>query len=306
MRRGPVALLGALVSTAAFSCAGSLQAPEPDPDATSELVASWAEELADEWADRVRRTLEVGNRLRIAGRRQCGDRVAPVLGVERLVRIGSARLSPIFQAYSSRFDLTRAGVTVGVVPDTSPGAQAGLRSGDRLMRIGDRRVRRHTHYWKALREHGDGPLRIELQRGGSESTLELPLVLGCSFGIASSNASDLVPLLSQDDHVIVPAGLLRFVTSSDELAHAIAHSLGHLIHDDASETRLDKEVAADEAGLAMATAAGFDPSAFRSYWSRVALERPWLIAPDPSVPDAREPWHGRIAHRLRRFEQEGP
>jgi predicted Zn-dependent protease len=71
------------------------------------------------------------------------------------------------------------------------------------------------------------------------------------------------------------AALLRFSSSSDELAAAIAHELGHAIarHGWDDDHGLTQEREASRIAVSLASAAGFSPEDGVGFWRRVASER---------------------------------
>ena len=120
---------------------------------------------------------------------------------------------------------------VHVLP-SSPAAEAGLRAGDVIERIGWHRIPAGKTAGAALqqvidREAAAGtPLAFHLRRGEGRLTIEMVPRPQCDFTLILTE-SDHINAFFDGRKVYVTDGLARFVGEDSELAAVMAHVLGH-------------------------------------------------------------------------------
>lgn len=297
---GPGLLLALLVLVAAGppGCAQRLAPPRADAQAVSETFDTWLEDAMVSVVADAERVLRLANRVRVAGAPLCGERVAPLLGVQVSQRIlrGEYPL-PLVEGLLRRFDVGRR-LTVTLIDPDSPAARAGVQSGDRLLRANGRHLRRERHLFGALRDEPAAAPRLDIERAGARHALIVPVTLACAFEVHLDPTDALSTWRAENDHAVIGRGLLSFTRSDDELAILIAHELGHRALGGAS--RPEQELGADAIAFEMAATAGFDVAVAPGLYERLALEKPWLVVHDPEALDRKveEAAHGRLAERL--------
>ncbi|UTW13394.1 M48 family metalloprotease [Marinobacterium rhizophilum] len=107
----------------------------------------------------------------------------------------------------------------------SPAARAGLRAGDRLMRLQGRAVKSDNDLLKMLQEAA-GPLRLEIARGDDILALSLTPDKLCDWPIQLSRSS-AINAYADGQRIRVTQAMLGYAAQDDELAMVIAHELAH-------------------------------------------------------------------------------
>jgi len=292
-------LLACCAAASSLACARRQPAPAADAAVVAAAQDEWLELAARSVVADGRRVLSVATRLRIAGARVCGGQVAPLLAVQVSQR-GFADRSPppLAEVLYRHFDVGSR-PTVTLVDAGGPAAQAGIRSGDRLLRANGRRIRHERHLLRALRDHSEVAPRIELERDGERRIVSVPRVSACAFKVQLAQTDSMSSWRGSEHHGVIGRGLLPFVRSDDELAVSVAHELGHRLLGDRGSPNLATELEADRLGLAMAERAGFAVSGAPAFYERLAIELPGLVTPDAKQDaDAKAPPHGWLAERI--------
>ena len=252
-----------------------LARPEvPDEDRSSyerELRRETAEALAADAA----RILHVSHRLAEAGGVVCGEAAGPVLG---------AVFAQIYDLFpwgreddaEEAFGVGKRVTTLAVEPG-SAAADAGLRKGDHILEVDDRSIRRTNDVFERARGSQGGRIPVRVERNGAELTLRVERRIGCPQGalVYPSTSIDTGHHRNKEE-LTIPTGLLRFARDEDELAIAISHQIGH--HLLPSMRKLAYEIEADEIGLRIAHAAGYDVEKAPAYWDHHAAEEFWKIS----------------------------
>lgn len=221
----------------------------------------------------------IGHRLARGGLSLCPGTVEPIGGlrVHILTQYGKA-----FRADAARlFGLGRYPAILTLAPDGAA-ARAGLKAGDWIVSINgadlsggagyDGVARFSASFRTAL---ASPPATLVIERAGVRSTVAVTGLPGCASDV------ELVPgrkLNAAADGRIVQltTGVLAEAKDDDELAFLIAHEMAHNIL--RHKERLDRtgrsnanilatEKEADELGLKLMKAAGYDPFAGARFWT---------------------------------------
>jgi len=195
---------------------------------------------------------------------------APILSAGVELCPGRARASFGFQAWTrwdiggryriasmSAFGLDDHVRVVHIVPG-SPAAEAGLRAGDLIERIGWHKLPSGAKASAAMqqilaREAVAGrPLAFHLRRGQERLTLEMAPRLQCDFALILTESEQINAFFERRD-VFVTYGLTLFVADDAELAAVIGHVLAHALLDHRGETTLTEDLVARLDALRVAT-----------------------------------------------------
>lgn len=298
----------ALVSV--VGCAPTLQ-QTPISQLDQQVEAERQKDVALEiWLKRQARLEQVAWRVSRSSAELCSSsRPALGLAVHNIDSYGKD-----YQAAATRrFGLDKR-LLVRSVVDSFPAQEAGLRAGDEIVEIGDRRVEELTvaQFLKLLGDASSklDSVRVGVKREGVEIKYSMHPVQICNYP-ANVTEDDAVNAYADGSKVFVTTGMIRFAETDDELAlvvgHEIAHNaLGHIAKkrgnaflgalvdaavqvgtgintggtfSDAAAMTFSQEFEseADYEGLYMAARAGYDISNSAKFWRRMAAEHPGSI-----------------------------
>lgn len=230
---------------------------------------------------RERRLLEVSTRVRRGSVGLCGDKVAPILGLQ----VMSLRdLPPAYMTPAIRgFNVTEAVSVVSVLPD-SASARAGLRTGDVLVSVDDFALENTFGLNTRRAKTGAATLRFLVERAGKRSSVDVAYEAGC-YSEPLLALSSSWNALAGGRRIVVYSELIREVKSDDELAVVVGHELAHIVlgHERSSPPA---EADADYLGLYLAALGGFDVEAGAQIWNRFARSKPWTLVGSDSHPSA--------------------
>jgi len=246
------------------------------------------------------RIMRVADRLRVAGVPFCGRNVGPVLGVYAADRYafanlfrGNTAMQPFVEAVRARFGLGRFPRILAVLPG-SPAARAGLRVGDLVTKIDGRTLRRETQLDGLVRSGVADPLPVTVQREAGLEELVIHAPRGCALPARFSFGADVNAFARRSSDLTgmyIYSGMLRFLSSDDDLAVIMGHELGHLVlrHNGFLRTSRRFEADADYLGLYLAARAGFDVSKADLLWDRFTQMSPytaldWGVYGHPTSP----------------------
>jgi beta-barrel assembly-enhancing protease len=205
---------------------GACSVPEPLPpappqDALLRESEHQRQEALQQQHEREFRLARVARPLLIAALDLCPDRQRSDYGL-RLHSL-SAYAPRLRDAARALYQLNRQPTLRRPLPG-SPAARAGLRAGDRLVRLQGRAVESDADL-KQLQQ-ASGPLRLEVARGGDLVTLTLVPDTLCNWPILLSRSS-AINAYADGRHIRVTQAMLGYAAQDDELAMVIAHELAH-------------------------------------------------------------------------------
>jgi hypothetical protein len=193
----------------------------------------------------------------------------------------------------------------------SGAARAGLRAGDVLVSIADKRLpigenaEREAASLLAPLVTGRSSVRLTVLRSGAETSLTVPLTYACAYGIELGNTDNVIAY-SDGGRVLISRGMLNALQSDDEVAYVIAKEMAHnalahatrqhmaatvggiidnlvRVHPDMSTLSglagvrpMPKELdaMADKLSLYMLARAGYNVDGAVPFWKRMAAQYP--------------------------------
>ena len=203
------------------------QLPGVSPDAVeAEHRKEQVAQIRDYYAQ-LTRVENVAFRLRVANREFC-QTVSADIGMHAATVQSLPRK---YRSYSNEaLDVSWTKPTVISVADGSPAAAAGIKNGDRILRLDDEPVPpTGSAGWidDYLKKNGEKPLRVALERDGKDQTVTAQPLMACAIPIVL--ASDQRPnAFAGRDKITIQAGILRGASTDAELAVVIGHELAHV------------------------------------------------------------------------------
>jgi len=277
-RRGALALSLALsLALAASACGRHLLPPEVP---SAELEARSHDDARIGFASLARafeRVLDVSDRLRVANAAECGERVGSDLG---WVAWSDADFDRHFREYARDFlgDHGEA-VVVALAPDGAA-ARAGVRVGDRVVKVGGTAVADGDEIARAERELAPAGATVVVVREGTERTLAVAPARACAQRVVLSQ-HQVISAVPHQGNVYVTQRLVD-VASDDELAFALAHALAMDLAgiDPASLLREDHfvpEPATTRTAVELSRRAGFSVDGVERLLELQAVEQPNMV-----------------------------
>ncbi|HEV2748044.1 MAG TPA: M48 family metallopeptidase [Allosphingosinicella sp.] len=245
------------------------------------------------------RVARVGYRLGLAGRSYCPEPY-PLTGLllHHLAEYAAGNRAAAVEEF--RID---RGPGVLAVIEGSPAARAGLAAGDVLLAVNARPFRSPLIVARAKDQDSarraiegseaqleqqlrQGPVRLAVARAGREIEVSLAAEWGCPARVRLARSRQM-NAFAHRGYAIVTTAMLGFLRSDDELAFVLGHEIAHNVLKHPQQ--LDEqgvprgwlsgigkngalvkatEIAADQLGLRLAWAAGYDASAAIPYWRR--------------------------------------
>ncbi|MEO7860877.1 MAG: M48 family metallopeptidase [Nitrospirales bacterium] len=219
------------------------------------------------------------------------------------------------------------GVSVVYVHPQLPAASAGVMPGDRLTRINERTVagmsaEEVSQLIRRMTVARIQPLQLDVVREGRRHTHHLRAVPACPFSVQLVE-SDQINGIADGRHIGVTTGMMRFVSSEDELAWVVAHEIAHNVLNHSQNARLHMmlhaflsattgvpgdlsgkipprrslEARADYVGAYIMARAGYDVRAIKQFWRRLEHRRSGEHTPTMDRD------HPTTAERLAAFEE---
>lgn len=310
--------LCALCALALAACAPRTNVPQVNSDQVDEEGKAQRMLAFRDHVEKLERLYRVAWRIRESNAELCGDKVAHGVGITFL---------ELDDYDKEKREIVREvlGVawrpTVFLVPPGSPGHRAGIRRGDVVLLVGNTHVGNKKEAYAALKasieKGGDIPMVVE--RAGERLTFVFKAVPVCDYPIFMDR-SPVINAYADGQRIQVNLGMMRFVSSDDELAGVLGHELAH----NTCQHRRDKsmnvalgrllvdlpvavltgvrinagaqlansvgsplfEEEADYVGLYHSSRAGYDMAAVANFWRRMAVDTPAMIDVTTSHPSS--------------------
>lgn len=218
-----------LVAVLLAACATASRPPEVDGRAVAREDAYQIELEARLAKERMQRLEDVGGRLRRANVEICGAKTAPYLGMT-VARSGDFPAERRVAA-AKAFHLGPR-LTLTLVAEGGPAAEAGLREGDEVVTLNGKPVptgrRAERRFLKLLDDalERSPEVTFGILRDGTESDVRVKSVLACNMPIVVQSALD--PNAFADGRgVVVTTGMFNFARSDEELALVLGHEMAH-------------------------------------------------------------------------------
>ncbi len=184
---------------------------KPDPTALVEQ---------QRMVERIKRIKVVTYTVATAAAEYCGERAAS-LGFSMLTNVhlkSQVEINALWHA-AKIDDKPR----ILIVLPESGAARAGLRAGDRVLRIGGRELTRPMD----VKDFAEGALvEVVVERDGREVAVNVPTREAC-HSTAAVGLSEKIDAAYRDDHVFVSAGMMDALQSDDELAYVVAFYMAY-------------------------------------------------------------------------------
>ena len=157
----------------------------------------------------------------------CGQNVSPATGISAwtINDVPTDYRAAVQSEYNLGQDLT----VLSVVPG-SPGAAAGIRSGDVLLSVNGQAIPRGAEANKVaqsyLNQNGYNKMQISYGRAGTTRTTSLTPVVKCDYPVMLDNSA-AINAYADGEKIVVSRGMTRFAENDTELALVVAHELAH-------------------------------------------------------------------------------
>lgn len=164
----------------------------------------------------------------LANRSDCGEAVAPRLG---LFSIAPHEFPEKYKDLAAEaLNLAADRSTVISVAEGSPAAKAGISVGDVLLSFnGEDLPTEKPSQWIAalLKRNGNHPVRIDVPRSGKKQTYTVPTVTTCSIPILLVTDDEL-NAFTDGRRIVINTRMLRVTQTDAELTVIVGHELAHV------------------------------------------------------------------------------
>lgn len=178
----------------------------------------------------------------------CGDKVAPYYGLSVWT---ADQLGSGYQDAAARVFGLDGGVNIYAAVPGSPAANAGLKSGDKIVGMNGHDIKDGKDGVSQVKRAlgSDKSVTLDIQRGKGKRSVHLTPVAACDFKVVIDGAED-VNAFADGEKVHINAGMLRFARNDGELAVVIGHELGHNVGRH-SDKKMQNAMSAGMVGLLM-------------------------------------------------------
>lgn len=196
------------------------------------------------------------NLMKSTGQELCDRRLLPDIGVDlmRLNRLKASRwFNPNYQALKDEHDDVKniyhrnvGDVWIENVYKNSAAAKAGLKKGDRLVRLYGVDIPVEGKVFEKIndlmiRHSKDGlPVDVEVERNGRPLSFSIQPDMICPYKIFIDTSYGAINAFADGDRIFVTQELIDYVRDDNALAAVIAHELAHntLGHNQAQQTNM--------------------------------------------------------------------
>lgn len=166
-------------------------------------------------------------RIRTANVAACKDRIAAQIG---LTAATPRSLPRKYQSYAAEaLSIGWARPTAISVVEGSPAAQAGLIAGDEIIALNGELIPTWgtaNWMWRKIAEKGTDTVRVDTRRDGTDRTVTVKPVMGCSIPI-EYRVDETANAAASDFKIVINSGFLALTQNDAELAMVIGHELAH-------------------------------------------------------------------------------
>ncbi|MEX0807013.1 MAG: M48 family metallopeptidase [Candidatus Binatia bacterium] len=213
-------------------CGTQLQRPSVDSALVeAERVRQMELAVKERW-EREQKLLRISDRISAAGAELCGEEIAFRAG---FVLADRNSLPEENREIAVRIlKLVRDDPQVTYVTPGLPADTAGLKVGDIILKVGDKKVSeiipdaksKVKPIYEIIKTNGKTPYQLEILRFEETKPLTIKPVAVCKYPVALSN-DDKVNAFADGEKIGITTGMLRFAKDDDELAFIVSHEIAH-------------------------------------------------------------------------------
>jgi peptidase M48-like protein len=225
-----VRCIGPLIILALSLCAACAPVSKLPPLPADEIKAEQRKQQIAQlrsYFEQLNRLHNVAFQLRVANHDACEDQAWAQIG---LIAGTVPSLPHKFRSFSHEaLSVSWTHATVLSIADNSPGAAAGIKTGDQLLTFNNEPVPRHgTAGWIGgyVRKNGEQPIQILVRRDGVDEMRTVIPVIACAIPIELQVDSS-VNAFTTDDRIVVSSSILRAAQTDAQLALVVGHELAH-------------------------------------------------------------------------------
>ena len=173
------------------------------------------------------------------------------------------------------------GLSVRTVRPQSPAHKAGMRTGDRIVKINETSlidsplftdndlagpIAKAAFHSALDKLHSKESAVIDYQRGDNTRRAELVVTPKCKLPVTLFFSEDVNGHLI-DDEIWITSGLLRTIRDDVRVAYIMGHEMAHALRGHVDTHTPDIELEADRLGLILLARAGYDPETLSTFWT---------------------------------------
>ncbi|HLA75776.1 MAG TPA: M48 family metallopeptidase [Gammaproteobacteria bacterium] len=302
-------VLGLLLAIGA--CAAPTTKPATITDAATALEAKEQHKIAFEALfNDERRLKKVAYPLEARAVALCGENISYAIGARAVNKF--IYTNEFHDPARSLYGIAEPVKFIDIFHD-SPAQRAGLLAGDVPVALNDWAVPADASAVQKFQEkvaelgNESHPILMKISRDGAQQTLTVKPEKVCNYGVELAN-DGVVNAFADGKNVIIASGMMRFISSDNELALVVAHEMSHnaMKHIDAKQQNYwvgavfdiliaagtgvntqglfgniaassysqEFETEADYVGLYMMALAGYEISDAPKFWRRMAALSP--------------------------------
>jgi hypothetical protein len=249
---GSLASIGRRATRMACTCALLAGCATPPPELVEDDLYVAA---LDRWLERTVQLQRIHHRMRTGNAELCGDEVSPALGI---VVVRTEELPASLRTVGAqRFGWNTSPTVIAVLPGSAAEA-ARIEVGDRVLRVGSRRVSSTRSIYAPPRRRA-GQITLRIERGEELLSFDVENKLGCDYRAELVDSDDL-NAFAVKRKILVLSGLMRILKEDSAIAFVMGHELAHHIAFKTTGRRsrsVADEVRADYLGVYLAERSGY-------------------------------------------------